>query len=46
MLKELKKREGKEQSKTKHEAPLSINHKATQNEKNKTGTIALERSVA
>ena len=30
----------------KHEAPRSINHKATQNDKNNTGTTALERSVA
>ena len=35
----------KEQVTTKHEAPRSINHKGTQN-KNNTGTTALERSVA
>ena len=41
-----KKHEDKEQGKTlKHEAPRSMNHKATQN-KNNTGTTALERSVA
>ena len=38
--------EDKEHGKTlKHEVPHSINHKATQN-KRKTGTNALERSVA
>ena len=43
MLKEMKKHEDKEQGKTlKHETPRSINHKATQN-KNNTGTTALER---
>ena len=42
MLKEMKKHEDKEHGKTfKHEAPRSINHKATQN-KNNTGTTALE----
>ena len=46
MLKEMAKHEDKEHRETsKHEAPLSINHKATQN-KNNTGTTALERSVA
>ena len=40
------KHEDKEDGKTlKREAPRSINHKATQN-KNNTGTTALERSVA
>ena len=34
----------KEQGKTKHEAPRSVNCKATQN-KNNIGTTALERSV-
>ena len=42
--KELK-HENKEQGRTKHEAPRSINHKATQ-KKNNTGTTVLERSVA
>ena len=43
MRKEMKKHEDKEHGKTlKHEAPRSINHKATQN-KNNTGTTALER---
>ena len=46
MLKGMTKHEDKEQGKTlKHEAPLSINHKATQNNNN-TGTTAFERSVA
>ena len=45
MLKGLTKQEYNEQGKNKHEAPSSINHKATQN-KNNTGTTALERSVA
>ena len=46
MLKGMKKHEDKEHVTTlKHEAPRSINHKATQN-KNNTGTIAIERSVA
>ena len=45
-LKRTKKHEDKEQGKTLiHEAPRSINHNATQN-KNNTGTTALERSVA
>ena len=35
---------GKEQGKTKHEAPRSVNYRATQN-KNNIGTPALERSV-
>ena len=40
------KNEGKEEGNTlKHEASRSINHKATQ-QKNNTGTTALERSVA
>ena len=44
MLNGMKKYE--EHGKTlKHEAPCSINHKAIQN-KNNTGTTALERSVA
>ena len=34
----------KEQGKTKHEAPRSVNYDATQN-KNNIGTTALERSV-
>ena len=41
MLKGLKKHEDKEQEKTKHETPRTINHKATQNK-----TTALERSAA
>ena len=45
MLKGLKRHEDKEQGKTKHEAPRSINHNATQNNNN-TETSALERSVA
>ena len=46
MLKGMTKHDDKEHGKTlKHEAPRSINHKATQN-KNNTGTTALERSVA
>ena len=45
MLKRTTKHEDKEHGKTpKHEAPLSISHKATQN-KNNTGTTALERPV-
>ena len=44
MLKGLTKYEDKEQGKTEHEAPNSINHKSLQN-KNNTGTTALERSV-
>ena len=43
VLTEMKKHEDKEHGKTlKHEAPRSINLKATQN-KNNTGTTALER---
>ena len=43
MLKEMKKHEDKEYGKTlKREVTRSINHKATQN-KNNTGTTALER---
>ena len=34
----------KEQGKTIHEAPLSVNYRATQN-KNNIGTTALKRSV-
>ena len=34
----------KEQGKTKHEAPRSVNYRATQN-KNNVGTTALERTV-
>ena len=46
MLKGMMKHEDKEHGKTlKHEAPRSINHKATQN-KNNTGTTALESAVA
>ena len=42
MLKGMTKHEDKEHGKTlKHEAPRSINHKATQN-KNNTGTTALD----
>ena len=44
MLKEQKKHIDKEQVKTKHEAPRSVNYRATQN-KNNIGTTALERSV-
>ena len=39
-----KKHIDKEQGKTKHEAPRSVNYRATQN-KNNIGTTALERSV-
>ena len=46
MLKGMKKHEDKEHGNTlKYKTPRSINHKATQN-KNNTGTTALERSVA
>ena len=46
VLKGIKKHEDKEHGKTlKHEAPRSINHKATQNKDN-TGTTTLEQSVA
>ena len=44
MLKGRKKHIDKEQGKTKHEAPRSVNYRATQN-KNNIGTTALERSV-
>ena len=44
MLKGQKKHIDKEQVKTKHEAPRSVNYRATRN-KNKIGTAALERSV-
>ena len=41
MLKGQKKDIDKEQGKTKHKAPRSVNYRATQN-KNKIGTTALE----
>ena len=41
MLKGQKKHTDKEQGKTKHEAPCSVNYRATQN-KNNIGTTALE----
>ena len=44
MLKGQKKHTDKEQGKTKHEAPRSVNNRDTQN-KNNIGTTALERSV-
>ena len=44
MLKGQKKHIDKEQRKTKHEAPRSVNYRATQN-KNNIGTTALELSV-
>ena len=44
MLKGQKKHTDKEKGKTKHEAPRSVNYRATQN-KNNIGTTALERSV-
>ena len=44
MLIGYKKHIDKEQGKTKHEAPRSVNYRATQNENN-IGTTALERSV-
>ena len=44
LLKGKKKHIDKEQGKTKHEAPRSVNYRATQN-KNNIGTIALEQSV-
>ena len=44
MLKGRKKHIDKEQGKTKHEAPRSVNYRATQNENN-IRTTALERSV-
>ena len=44
MLKGQKKYIDKEQGKTKHEAPRSVNYRATQNTNN-IGITALERSV-
>ena len=44
MLKGQKKHINKEQGKSKHEAPRSVNYRATQN-KNNIGTTDLERSV-
>ena len=44
MQKGQKKHIDKEQGKTKHEAPHSVNYRATQN-KNNIGTTALEQSV-
>ena len=44
MLKGQKKHIDKEQGKTKHEGPRSVNYRATHN-KNNIGTTALERSV-
>ena len=44
MLKGQKKHIDKEQGKTKHKAPCSVNYRATQN-RNNIGTTALERSV-
>ena len=44
MLKGQKKHIDKEQGKTKHEAPRSVNYRVTQN-KNNIGTTALERAV-
>ena len=44
MLKGQKKPIDKEQGKAKHEAPRSVNYRATQN-KNNIGTTALERPV-
>ena len=44
MLKGQKKHTDKEQGKTKHEEPRSVNYRGTQN-KNNIGTTALERSV-
>ena len=44
MLNGQKKHIDKEQGKTKHEAPRSVDYRATQN-KNNIGTTALERSV-
>ena len=44
MLKGQKKHWDKEQGKTKHEAPRSVNYRATQNKHN-IGTTALERLV-
>ena len=46
MLKGQKKHTDKEQGKTKHEAPRSVNYRATQNKNNiGIGTTALERPV-
>ena len=45
MLKGQKKHTDKEQGKIKHEAPRSVNHRATQNKKS-IGTTASERSVS
>ena len=45
MRKEQKKDIDKEQGKTKHEAPRSVNYRATQNNNNIGTTAALERSV-
>ena len=44
MLKGQKKDIDKEHGKTKHEAPRSVNYRATQN-KNNIGTTALERLI-
>ena len=44
MLKGQKKHIDREQGKTKHETPRSVNYRATQNQNN-IGTTALERSV-
>ena len=44
MLNGQKKHIDKEQGKTKHEAPRSVNYRATQN-KNNIGTTALERTI-
>ena len=44
MLKGQKKHLDKEHGKTKHEAPRSVNYRATQN-KNNIGTTSLERLV-
>ena len=44
MLNGQKKHIDKEQGKTKHEAPRSVNYRATKN-KNNIGTTALERTV-
>ena len=44
MLKGQKIHINKEQGKTKHEAPRSVNYRATQN-KNNIGTTALERAI-
>ena len=44
MLKGQKKQTDKEQGKTKHNAPCSVNYRASQN-KNNIGTTILERTV-